>query len=180
MSKYRKRDIKRSIKENIKIDVIDFKDTKRVELEMEEFRLAHLKAAKRITRPKETWAYMEKILKLNKAKLFIATKDQNKLSFLFCGQFGKSAFGWSQVNYKKYEKTYPVRHYLEWYAIKYFKKKNFLFYEVGQRYYVNNKSKFSSKEIQISEFKERYGAKMYPIIYFESAINKINYGELNN
>lgn len=170
ISKYRKKDIKKAINLKINIELINYKDKKRIKKEMKNFRLAHYKSAKRKTRPLETWSQMENILIENKGKLFIATKDKKKLSYLFCGEFGKHAFGWSQVNYKKYEIKYPIRHYLEWFAIKYFQKKKFLYYDLGHRFFSNKVNKYTLKEIQISEFKEKYGGDLYPIINFESSL----------
>jgi len=174
LSKYRKKDIKKSIKENIKIKAIDNKNFKNIEFEMRKFRLAHLKAAGKITRPAETWNYMEKALKKNLAQLFIATKDKNVISYLFCGKYSKSAWGWSQVNKKEYEKKFPVRHYLEWFAVNFFKKNGFVFYDLGERLYSNSLSPVSEKELSISEFKEKYGAEMYPVINFGTSRNYKN------
>ena len=75
LSKYRKRDIKKSIKENI-IKAIDNKNLKNIELEMKEFRLTHLKAAEKLTRPIETWNYMENALKKNLAQLLLLKRQK--------------------------------------------------------------------------------------------------------
>ncbi len=168
LSKYRRKDIKKSIKNNIKIDIIDNKNTKNIKYEMDKFRTAHLEAAGRITRPIETWNYMELALRRDMAQLFIAKKENDTISYLFCGKYRKSAWGWSQVNKKKFEKETPIRHYLEWFAINYFKSNGFIFYDIGERFFLNSFSSISKKELSISEFKEKFGAEMYPVISFQS------------
>ena len=59
------------------------------------------------------------------------------------------------------------RHLLEWKTILYYKKLNFEFYEIGERFYFDSKSKISKKQINISEFKEKYGSDNFPKAYFK-------------
>jgi len=170
LSRYRRKDIKKSIKEKITIQIINNNNLANIKSKMKEFRLLHLESTGKITRPIKTWNLMESALKKDLAQLFVAKKAEKTISYLFCGKYGKSAWGWSQVNKKEYEKKIPVRHYLEWYAINYFKKKGYIFYDLGERFYFSNFSSISRKEISISEFKEKYGAEMYPSIVFDAPI----------
>ena len=174
LSKYRRKDIKKSIKEKISIQIVNNKNLSNIKLKMREFRLSHLESAGKITRPIKTWNLMESALKKNQAQLFEAKKAKKTISYLYCGKYGKSAWGWSQVNKKEHERKIPVRHYLEWYAINYFKKKGYIFYDLGERFYSSNFSSISQKEISISEFKEKYGAEMYPAIDFDAPITHEN------
>ena len=97
----------------------------------------------------------------NEADLFCLNFDKKRISYLYCARYQDFAWGWSQVNLKKYEYLSP-RHFLEWNVMKYYKKNKLNFYEIGERYYAQNNFIPSDKEISISEFKEKFGSNKYP------------------
>ena len=101
----------------------------------------------------------------NEADLFYLSLDNKNISYLYCSRLLDFAWGWSQVNLKEYENISP-RHSLEWNAMKYYKNNKFYFYEIGERFYPQEKFKPTEKEISISEFKEKYGSDKYPKAIF--------------
>jgi hypothetical protein len=114
------------------------------------------------------------------ASLFIAFIENTPISYLFCGEFELMAFGWSQVNDDAYELEYSPRHLLEWSAMMFYKKINFKYYEVGERYYGAQLFHTpSEKEISISVFKERFGGILLPKIkwtgYLDQGLLKDDY-----
>jgi hypothetical protein len=169
VNKYRRQSFRKSQKKGLHIQVVDkssFLDV--IDAGMENMRQAHFLSAGRETRPRVTWEIMKKTLLNGNATLFIAKNKENKeVSYLFCGEFQKTAFGWSQVNIEKYEKELSPRHLLEWEAILFYKDKGFNFYEIGEKFYNQNfYYKATNKEISIGDFKEKYGAKLYPKIHW--------------
>jgi len=139
-----------------------------------EFQGVHLEAAGRKTRPQATWDAMKDALIAGMASLFVEYTESNQpISYLFCGEFRKSAFGWSQANVPEYGKKISPRHLLEWKAIQYYKQNGFSFYEIGEVFY--SRQLFSSpteKEKSISVFKERYGGDLFPKITWEGFIRE--------
>jgi len=118
-----------------------------------------------MTRPQTTWEDMYELIKSQEASLFVAFLNEKPASFLYCGEFGSMAFGWSQANIKELENKIPVRHALEWEAILNYKSRNFKYYEIGERYFGPQLFKQPSiKELSIGTFKERYGGLLLPKI----------------
>ena len=50
--------------------------------------------------------------------------------------------------------------------MRYYKNNGIKFYEIGERYYIQRDFKPTSKEISISEFKEKFGSDKYPKAIF--------------
>jgi len=174
VGQYQYRHIKRGRKKGLLVETYN-KENNSTALKdaLHMFQLAHATAAGRTTRPQGTWDAMYDGLKAGKASLFIVhTSDSIPISYLYCGEYGKMAFGWSQANVKEYEEAFSPRHLLEWTAILYYKSRGFAYYEVGERYFGPQFSYVpSDKEISISVFKERYGGALLPKVkwigYFE-------------
>ncbi len=59
------------------------------------------------------------------------------------------------------------RHFLEWSVMKYYKNNHFSFYELGERYFMQDRFIPTKKELSISEFKEKFGSDRYPKAYFK-------------
>ena len=181
VSKYHRRHIRQTEKKGVKINVFD--QTTEINLlnkRFSEFQKAHFLSAGKLTRPQQTWDSMLESIKLGYATLFVANIDDNPISFLLCGHFEQSSFGWSQVNIEKYEIEYSPRHLLEWNAILYYKNRGFKIYELGYRFYGDQIFyNPSDKEITISVFKERFGSLLYPQIRWTGYIeNKLFNNEI--
>lgn len=163
MSKYHRKNINKTSKiKNLKFEVLNKKKSRNSIIEkFTEFKKYHRISAGRVTRPKKTWDIMLKKIYENEADLFYLNFDKKRISYLYCARYQDFAWGWSQVNLKKYEHISP-RHFLEWNAMKYYKKNKLNFYEIGERYYAQNDFIPSDKEISISEFKEKFGSNKYP------------------
>lgn len=166
ISKFHRKNIRKALKADLNIKV--YNPTNNAAAIKDHMQLAqqmHLQAAGRATRPQATWDAMYTAILNNNASLFVAFIDATPVSFLFCGEFATMAFGWSQANVKEYEEQLPTRHALEWEAVLYYKKHNFHYYEIGERFYHDQPLyQPSEKEINISIFKERYGGFMLPKI----------------
>lgn len=167
LSKYRKRDIKRSLKK-LEIKTFNYKcSQEKLNKIFKNYQNCHFKKAKS-TRPEKSWQIMKKRIFDNKATLFVSYLNKStEISYLYCGHYKKFAWGWSQVNDVKYEKEFQPRHSLEWYAINYFKKNKFLFYDIGERYNMGQNFSPTDKQLSISDFKEKYGAALFPKPVYE-------------
>ena len=167
MSKYHRKNIKKTSNiKNLQFKILNYKNTKnKIQEKFDEFRKYHRISAGRVTRPKETWEIMLKKIYDNEADLFYLTLDDKTISYLYCGRLYDFAWGWTQVNLRKYEYISP-RHFLEWSAIKYYIKNKFSFYEIGIRFYKQENFKPTNKELSISDWKEKYGSDKYPEVHY--------------
>jgi hypothetical protein len=171
MSKYHRKNINKTSKiKNLKFEILNYKEKKdKIKEKFSEFKKYHRIRAGRVTRPKKTWEIMLKKIYDNEADLFYLNLDNKSISYLYCARLYDFAWGWSQVNLKKYENISP-RHFLEWSVMKYYKRNQFHFYEIGERYYDQEKFKPSAKELSISDFKEKYGSDKYPKAFFRAEV----------
>ena len=172
LSKYQRKHVRKSEEQGLKVSAYAGNGSG-VDEVFARFRGAHLKSAGRLTRPAESWDIMLNLMKEGKATLFTSSIGGKEISYLYCGQFGKFAWGWSQVNLDEYEKEYSPRHQLEWEAMMHFKKMGLTCYEIGYKYdspqinYVP-----TQKDLTISDLKERFGGKLYPYLHFERFFDK--------
>lgn len=167
MSKYHRKNINKTSKiKDLRFKVLNHKNsTNEIEKKFYELKKYHRISAGRVTRPLKTWKIMLKKIYDNEADLFFLNLNDKTISFLYCSRWLDFAWGWTQVNLKTYEYLSP-RHFLEWNAMKYYKKNDFHFYELGERYSKQDKFNPSKKELSISEFKEKFGSDKYPKSYF--------------
>ena len=169
MNKYRRRMINQSIKKGLMIKAYCNNDN--VYKHISDMRVAHYKSSGSITRSDKTWKVMANNARHGFGTVFVAYSDNGiPVSYLYCGEFYNMAWGWSQVNIKEYEKEWSPRALLEWEAMRYYKEKDYKFYEIGERFYKNSMYNPTEKEVSISEFKERYGVYMYPKIFWRYAL----------
>ena len=173
VARYQRKHVKKSKKQGLTVNEYSG-DAENLNKVFGDFQSAHFKSAGKLTRPIESWDIMKELLKLNKATLFTASVDNAKnISYLYCGEFDKFGFGWSQVNIDEYEKEYSPRHFLEWEAMMSYKRRGFRYYEVGIKHDVPQFNHIpTNKEVTISQFKERYGGKLYCNFYFERFFDK--------
>jgi len=170
-SKYHKRNIKKTSEKKLKFQVIDAKsDKKTIISRFSKFKRAHYLSAGKKTRPDSTWATMEKMIFEGNGILFTINFKNKDISFIYCGVHNKFAWGWSQANLEEFEKDLMPRHFLEWNVIKNFKKMKFKYYEIGERFYHYDDFEPSKKETSISDFKEKFGGKFYPKVFFISKL----------
>lgn len=65
----------------------------------------------------------------------------------------------------EFKKVSGISHFLQWEIIKYLKKYNFNYYNLGWNFYpIISDEVYSAKEINISFFKSGFGGKIYPLI----------------
>lgn len=183
ISKYQRRHIQRGKKKGIEIKVFNNQvSPEGLENYFKQFQKAHFVSAGRLTRPQETWDSMLDGAKNGDASLFVAFFKGSPVSYLYCGEFGQMAFGWSQVNLSEHEKELSPRHILEWEAMLDYKRRGFKYYEIGELFY--GPQPFctpTEKEKSISVLKERYGGdlalKINWIAYLDEQLMA---AELNN
>jgi hypothetical protein len=173
MSKYHKKNIKKVGAKNLNfensLDINEFK----IQQLFDNFKKQHFLTAKKITRPKKTWDLMLESLINKNSCLTVAKLGEKNISFLYVGFNEYFAFGWSQVNDKIYEKKYMPRHFLEWETIKYLKNKGIKYYDIGESYAWHQKN-ISDKQYSISDFKKKFGSKLFPKFIYKLKINEIN------
>tara|TARA_B100001996_G_scaffold172043_1_gene131265 strand:- start:782 stop:1801 length:1020 start_codon:yes stop_codon:yes gene_type:complete len=170
-SKYHKKNIKKISNKNLKFNVLNKKSKKTlIDEQFKKFKNAHFRSAKRMTRSNSSWSKMKDMILNGESILFYMTHKNVEISYLYCGTYKKFSWGWTQVNLDEFEKEFMPRHILEWLTIKYFKKQKYKFYEIGERYFSYKNFKPTEKEESISEFKEKFGGKVYPRVYFSSKL----------
>lgn len=179
LSQFQRKHINRAKKKNLRVE--GFSDRTPVVTELfYKYKEAHFKSAGRLTRPQESWDWMLTLLHQKKATLFVEFHEATPVSYLYCGEFQKMAFGWSQVNVQEYEKEFSPRHNLEWQAIISYKRNGFLFYEVGTYWNTPQPYYFpTNKEYSISEFKRRYGGLMFGDLVFERIFDRDLFRQLH-
>lgn len=180
MTMFQRKHITKSAKIGFKFNIFSNDSLKGFEENFANFLAAHIKSAGKMTRPIESWNLMYDLVVAGKAALFtLSLADGTPISYLFCGQFSKFVVGWSQVNIDEYEREYSPRHYLEWNAMLWYKSKNYNYYDLG---IMNSLSQLNyiptKKEITISQFKERYGGKLYSCFTFEKFLDKNLFAKL--
>ncbi len=173
MSQYQRKNIRKSEKQKLSVKEYrgEAKDTDEI---FDDFKSAHFNSSGRLTRPMETWDMMKDLLKKNMAVLFaVSTEEGKNISYLYCGEFHKFCFGWSQVNLKECEGFHSPRHLLEWEAMLFYKARGFYFYEIGPKNDSSQPNHIPTyKESTISQIKERYGGDLYCWLYFEKFFDK--------
>lgn len=143
------------------------------------YQQAHFISSGRRTRPQKTFDLMSDYAHEGRAALFVAYVRETPISYLYCGQFDRMAFGWSQANLAEFEREYSPRHILEWEAVKWYKSQGYLYYDVGLRLYGPQPYKVpTDKEISISDLKERSGGDLWPDLCFERFFEKQAYEEM--
>lgn len=173
MSKYHKKNIKKNGAKKLTFEnSFDLNENSR-KLLFQDFRKQHFFNAKKNTRPKKTWDLMLKNLLKKNSLLTVAKLGEKNISYLYVGFNEYFAFGWSQVNDKKYEKEYMPRHYLEWETIKCLKKNGFKYYDIGESYTWHHK-KISDKQYSISTFKEKFGSRFFPKFTYKLKPNEFD------
>jgi hypothetical protein len=173
-SKYHRRNINKSKKLGISHIVLSKNsDINDIDTHFKKYKEAHFIAANGSTRPDLTWSIMKRHIIKGFGELLVAQINDINISYLFCGNVDGFSWGWSQVNIKEFEKEYMPRHYLEWMAMLYYKSKNTLYYDIGDRFYPLKSHKISRKELSIADFKEKYGASVYPKITFTRHLKEI-------
>ena len=117
MSKYHRRNIKRSEKLNLDLSCFDFNcQPKDIYNEVMNLKKLHIQCAGRQTRNDLTWEAMITAIINDSASLFSVSFEEDILGYLLCGHGNKLAVGWSQANDKRFESKFNIRHLLEWYA----------------------------------------------------------------
>ena len=170
LNKEFRKEFKKEFYEKIKILVINKNnyDINQIEKYFNLFKKLHIMAANRLTRPHKSWDQMLLLLKKGNTSLFVAEYDNRFISGLYCNQFHGLAAPWSQANSnKKILKKYSIRHFLEWYAIKYYHSLKYKYYEVGQTYFFDKYwRKTTAKHKDIGKLKVRFGGDFYPRHYY--------------
>ena len=173
LSTYQRKHVRKSMKAGLNIGVYN-KSSSAGDLEkfFDLFQKAHLTSSGQLTRPASTWEQMYKILVGGGASLFIVFLGDTPISYLYCGEYFRASFGWSQVNVEEFERSHSPRQFLEWSAIAYYQKNGFGYYEVGERFFGPQLLMVPThKQISIADFKERFGGFYVPKMRWHTFYN---------
>lgn len=172
LSQYQRKHVRRSLREGVHVVECNAASAD-IDSLFVLYQQAHVLSAGRLTRPQRSFDLMREAIIKGEATLFIARAQDQPISFLYCGEFHRFAFGWSQVNLDEFEKRYSPRHLLEWQALLAYKRRGFSFYEVGTYWAGPQLYKIPSpKELSIAEFKRRYGGIWMAELCFERFFNR--------
>ncbi len=165
ISRYHRRHIRRQLQSGTKVRAYAGPAAgDALEEQFRAFEATHAAAAGRQTRVQPTWDAMLDAALAGTATLFVSLVDDGPASYLFCGEYARMAFGWSQANDPKLEAGgTALRHALEWEAIRHYQQRGFRFYEIGDRPFELQLLRHrSAKQRSIGDFKERYGGCLLP------------------
>lgn len=175
-----RKEINNKIYEKLNLIIIDKNsDPNKIDNFIDMARYIHFENAKNQTRGIESWEFMKVRVKNGSSTLFFLEFNKNLIAYLWCTEIRElfaSAASQASIKDKFYFEN-SVRFYLEWNAIKFYNKKKFKFYEVGQHYYFNqNWINVSSKHKKIGLSKLKFGGSIYPRHYFryENGSNVFN------
>ena len=141
----------------------------------ETYRKLHHKTSGRVTRPLETFKMQFEDLKNDRAML-IALKDKDQfVAFSYFLHYQNCAYYGSSADDPEYESKIPLEHCIIWSAIEYYKKRGFVFLEIGaQQFGTQFFDHPSQKDLNISFFKRGFGGKIIPfyrgIKYYDTEV----------
>jgi len=137
------------------------------------YKKMHHKAAGRQTRPDITFDLMYDWLTVDLAFLAVVEFEDKEIGFEYYLVYKNYAVGFSAANDPDYEKDYPIRHLLEWEAMKWMKKQDISFYEIGLQWYGFLPYDFPDhKKLNISHFKKGFGGFTVSLIRGEKYYDK--------
>lgn len=170
LQKSLRKEIKNKIYQKLKIEIID-KNSSFDEINkfVEIAKKIHFENAKKETRSLNSWEFIKRGIQNGSSSLFLIKENSKYIAYLWCTELSNLfASGASQASVKnEFYYNNSVRFYLEWFVIKFYQKKKFKFYEVGQHYYFNqNWMKISDKQKRIGISKLKFGGTIYPRHYF--------------
>lgn len=125
-----------------------------------EYRMLHRCVAGRTTRSKSTWDLQEDAINKGNAFLIILYNQNNKMVGGGFFEISKDEGNYSVGVYDRSLFKDPVSHLVQWEAIKYMKKLQLKWYKIGRRYYNTDDPFPTSKEVDISYFKEGFASNM--------------------
>ena len=147
----------------------------------EQYRIIHIKAAGRETRPKETFDQQFDQLLAKQATLIGVLWNNNFVQFNYFNHFNGYVYYASAADDPDFSEGYevPIGHAIIQYAINYFKEYNYNYFELGWQYYGNQLFDYpSEKEKMISYFKRGFGGSTYPLYrgikYYDKSLLKID------
>ncbi len=152
-----KSDIKFAQKNGGNIKIFDYQSI--TEKEFNDYRNIHFQAAGRQTRPDKTWDIMHDWIK-NKVSILVVyySNDGKPIAGALHMIYKGRAFYGSAAVIPEYKKERGVMHSLLWETMKYLKKNNIKWFELGmQSTPTFSQEVASSKEINIALFKRGFG-----------------------
>lgn len=137
------------------------------------YKKIHHKSAGRQTRPDVTFDLMYHWLTIDWAFLAVVEFKDKEIGFEYYSVYKNYATGFSAANDPDYEKNYPIRHLLEWEAMKWMKRQGISFYEIGLQWYGFLPYDFpDQKKLNISHFKKGFGGFIVSLISGEKYYDK--------
>lgn len=135
------------------------------------FRLLHLEASGRTTRPIESWDIQKN--QINSGEAFLITVSDDKSNMVGGGLFTytRDIGVYSIGAYRRELFDKPIGHPVQMKAIDLLKRKGCKWYEIGQKYTKSDPMSPSKKEISISYFKEGFSTNIEPKIHLKVKTN---------
>ena len=137
-----------------------------------DYRELHHKAAGRVTRPKKTFDIMFERIKKDMAFLAGAKMNEKFVGFSYFNRYKNNVYYSSACNDPEFEKI-RIGHLIQWNAIKWMKKRDIIYYEIGFQKFFNELTEPSTdKEINISFYKRGFGGFTIPVFRGEKYYEK--------
>ena len=159
-----KADIKAASRDGYIVDIFD-KDNISEEI-FNIYKNLHFTAAGRQTRPIKSWDLMCSWIKDDYAFLLLERNKKNTeyISGAYVITSKQQAHYGSGATHPNLDKIRGIGHLAQWEAIKFLRRKGYLFYETGWNYApVISQEVASQKELNISHFKSGFGGEVFPL-----------------
>lgn len=143
----------------------------------EQYRLLHIKAAGRVTRPVETFNTQFEMLKSDEATLIGIKYKERFVSFSYFIHFNKTAYYASEADDPEIEIPVTYGPLSQWKAMEYYKSRGFDYIELdNQQFGPQIFDHPCKKDLSISMFKRGFGGKTFPLFrgikYFDCELLK--------
>lgn len=141
----------------------------------EQYRLLHLKAAGRVTRPLGTFNMQFEMLKNDEAMLLCIKYKEHYVSFSYFCHFNKTAYYASEADDPEIEVPVTYGPLSQWKAMEYYKTRGLDYIELdNQQFGPQLFDHPSEKDLSISMFKRGFGGKTVPLFrgikYFDNQL----------
>jgi FemAB family protein len=178
-SNFRRR-YKNIINNSIKVFDVGIVDSKsrNKEIYWDAFKKLHLKLAKKETKSEKSWQLLYESLKENKSFLVYSTLKKSDVIIgggLFLFSRFQCNYGIGVYDFENYDKTgsrASLGHIVQYKAIEEMKRRNFLWYNIGNRPFNKILNKSSKKLEDIANFKEGFSTDLLPHYLIKHSILK--------
>ncbi len=152
------------------VEFYDFKNISHDKYDM--FKTFYFRIAGKITRPEECFEVLYRLILKGNFFLSFALYKYSLVGVQLVIHYKDGAYYFVSAVEKEFDYC-SIGHFLQWSVMKYLKDKGVDYYEIGIQQYGNTISDFpSEKDINISEFKRRFGGVTVPLFTGEKFYSK--------